>query len=86
MKRFQIEVLLFLTIASCFLTHEIKANECDCFDSWLIRGAGSRQIGDQLLFSEVQSTNHTTVPVVHSFNFTYSDTNITRWDLVIAPV
>lgn len=86
MKRFQIVILLFLAINSCFLVQKLEANDCECFSSWKTFGTGRRQEGDQLLFREIRSSNFSNPLEFHTFSFEYSNTNITRWELGMDPV
>lgn len=85
MKIFQIEIVVLLAI-SCFVSVQlVQGNDCECFSSWKTYGIGRREPGDQLLFREIRSSNWTTI-INHNMNFAYSNTNITAWELGMAPV
>lgn len=77
-------IIVFLTII-CLVSTEESEVECECTSSWVSWRIGRRQPGDQLLFRDVKSSNWT-VPRAHEITFAYENTNITLWEIGMAPV
>lgn len=81
-----LNIISFLAVYVCILTQTLEANDCECYSSWKTYAIGRRQEGDQLLFRDIKSSNWTIELPVHTFLFEYSNTNITKWELGMAPV
>lgn len=83
MKTFPIGIFVFFAFVCFVSTQELE--ECVCWDSWVFWRIGRRQSGDQFLFRDRKLSNWT-IPFDHILEFSYSNTNITQWQISMNPV